>query len=92
MAFYRTFDYRCCNCNHEQEIFSKDHEEPKPCPKCNTIMAKQLTAPAFTLTGVGVYSTGTYSKAKDGPKIDKELLTLSDRELNIECGLPPDMP
>jgi hypothetical protein len=44
--------------------------------------------PSFILKGVGCYSTGTFSKSKDGPKIDPELLTLSNAELNRECGLP----
>lgn len=90
MAMYKTFDYLCPNCNNVEEIFSKNHEEDKMCSKCETVMQRQITMPAFTLKGDGFYSTGTFSKSKDGPKLDQDLLNLSDRELNIECGLPAD--
>lgn len=90
MTTYRTFDYSCNNCNHLQEIFSKNHDEPKPCPKCSAPMVKQLSAPCFKISGGGVYSSGCFPNAHQGPKIDKELLTLSDKELNRECGLPED--
>lgn len=53
-------------------------------------MEKRLTMPAFILKGVGCHSNGTYAKAKDGPRIDPDILKLSDSELNVECGLPPD--
>lgn len=53
-------------------------------------MTKQLCAPTFVLKGAGFSSNGTFSRAKDGPKLDQDLLRLSDRDLNIECGLPPD--
>lgn len=87
MAFYRTYDYRCTNCNNEQEIFSNNHDEPKDCPKCGTIMTRMLTAPSFTISGVGAYASGCFPRSKEGPKIDPELSRLSDAELDRELGL-----
>lgn len=87
---YRTFDYKCPSCGFDMEIFSKNHEEIKPCPKCHTAMDKQLSMPTFILKGVGCHSNGTYSNAKSGPKLDKELLQLDDVSLNRELGLPDD--
>lgn len=85
---YRTFDYNCTICNHQEEIFSNDHDSPKDCPKCGSIMHKMMTMPTFILKGQGFYSNGTYAAAKNGPKLDQDLLKLSDRELNRELGLP----
>ncbi len=90
MTMLRTFDYKCPNCGLTKEIFSKNHNEDKPCPECGTVLKRQLTAPCFKITGEGVYSSGTFPNAHQGPKIDKELLTLSDKELNRACGLPED--
>ena len=53
-------------------------------------MEKLPSTPTFVLKGAGFTSNGTYAKAKDGPKLDKELLRLPDKELNYECGLPED--
>jgi putative FmdB family regulatory protein len=90
MSSYKTFNYACPTCQHAEEIFSRDHDSEKLCPRCQTVMNKQLTMPTFILRGVGCFSNGTYARAKDGPKLDQDLLKLSDRELNVECGLPPD--
>lgn len=90
----KIFNYSCTNteCNHFFEAFVKTSDQKVPCEKCGSETEKRLTMPAFILKGIGCYSNGTYSKAKDGPKLDQDLLRLSDRELNIECGLDPDTP
>lgn len=90
MAMYRTFDYRCTNCNHEQEIFSSNHDEPKDCPQCSTVMTRQLSAPCFTINGVGAYASGCFPNKHQGPKLDSELLAMDDVSLNRELGLPDD--
>ena len=84
------FDYKCPNCNHTQEITVRKYDDEVNCPKCQTVMSKQPCSPPFILKGIGNIGNGSFSRAKKGPKIDKELLTLSDRDLNIELGLPPD--
>jgi len=86
----KLFNYQCTQCDNLIEKFVKTHDEVVTCPKCEHTMEKRLTMPAFILKGIGVYSNGTFAKAKDGPKIDQDLLRLSDRDLNIACGLPPD--
>ena len=88
----KVFNFACTNCDNFFEKFVKTHDEPVICPKCEHPAEKRLTMPEFILTGVGCYSNGTYAKAKDGPKLDEELLRLPDRELNVELGLPPDLP
>lgn len=87
MAFYRTYDYRCTNCKHEQEIFSNNHDEPKDCPKCSTIMTRLVSAPSFTINGVGAYASGCFPNKHQGPKIHDDLLRMSDQELDRELGI-----
>ena len=84
------FNYACNNCGNFIERFVKTSDEAVTCPKRGNIMEKRLTMPAFILKGVGCYSNGTYTKAKDGPVLDKELLALDDVSLNRELGLPDD--
>lgn len=86
----KLFNYQCTQCDNLIEKFVKTYDEVVTCPKCEHTMEKRLTMPAFILKGIGVYSNGTFAKAKDGPKLDQDLLRLSDRDLNIACGLPPD--
>lgn len=86
-----TFDYLCPNCETRYEEWATKYDTPTYCPECGTKGVKQLCATAFILNGPGFYSTGTFAKSKDGPKLDKDLLRLSDRDLNVELGLPPDM-
>jgi hypothetical protein len=39
-----------------------------------------------------VVNAGTFAKSKNGPKLDQELLRMSDKDLNIALGYPEDMP
>jgi putative FmdB family regulatory protein len=78
------------SCNNLIEKFVKTHDEVVSCPKCEHPMEKRLTMPAFVLKGQGFYSNGTYAKAKEGPKLDQDLLRLDDVSLNRELGLPDD--
>lgn len=84
----KIFNYTCDTCGITEEKFVKKHDEVVICSKCEKPMTKTLTMPAFILKGVGCYSNGTYSKAKDGPKLDQDLLKLDDVSLNRELGLP----
>lgn len=88
----KVFNYQCLNqeCNNFFEKYVNKYDEVVACPNCDGQTEKRLTMPAFTLKGVGVYNSGTFSKAHEGPKLDQDLLRLSDRDLNIACGLPPD--
>lgn len=88
----KIFNYACLNldCQHTQESWVKDSDQKVPCEKCGSETEKRLTMPAFILKGVGCYSNGTYSKAKEGPYIDPDIYKLSNAELNVECGLPAD--
>lgn len=85
------FDYYCPACQTQEERMVRKWDDPQTC-QCGSEMAKRPSSPCFILKGAGFYSNGTFAKAKEGPKIDKELLTLSDRDLNVELGLPPDLP
>lgn len=87
----KLYNYQCKTCNHAFEAFVKVYDQKVPCEKCNSETEKRLTMPAFILKGVGCYSNGTYSKAKEGPKLDQDLLKLSDKDLNRELGLPENM-
>jgi len=84
----KVFNFACTNCDNFFEKFVKTHDEPVICPKCEHPAEKRLTMPAFTLKGGGFFSSGTFAKAKDGPKIDQDLLKLSDSELDRELGIP----
>lgn len=86
----KLFNYQCTQCDNLIEKFVKTHDEVVTCPKCEHPMEKRLTMPAFILKGVGVFSNGTFAKAKEGPKLDQELLALDDVSLNRELGLPDD--
>lgn len=88
----KVFNYQCTNetCQHAFEAFVNTSDQVVQCEKCQSPTEKRLTMPAFTLTGEGFYSRGTFAKAKDGPKLDKELLALDDVSLNRELGLPDD--
>lgn len=87
----KIFNYECQNCQNFIEKFVKTSDEVVQCPKCEHAMEKRLTMPAFTLKGEGFYGRGTYAKAADGPKLDEELLRMSDRDLNVALNLPPDL-
>lgn len=88
----KVYNYQCTNpdCQHLFEKFVKTADQQVSCEKCDSDTEKRLTMPAFTLEGDGFYSRGTFAKAKDGPKLDKELLALDDISLNRELGLPDD--
>lgn len=88
----KIYNYQCTNtsCNNFIEKFVKTSDEVVTCPKCDHTMEKRLTMPAFILKGVGVVNAGTFPKSSDGPKLDQELLRMSDRDLNIALNLPPD--
>ena len=82
------FDYSCPPCNIQKEETVKRYDDLVVCPECGDTMTKLACSPSFILKGVGLTSNGSFARAKEGPKIDKELLTLSDKDLNYECGLP----
>lgn len=83
------FDYTCPSCDHTFDKIAK-HDESVPCPKCGNIAKKDIVAPSFMLKGQGFHSPGTYVNAKQGPKLDKDFMRLSDKEQNKELGLPDD--
>ena len=80
------YDYVCPNCKTIEERMVKRAEDIQFCDKCNTELTKQISSPCFILKGVGVTSNGSFRKSKEGPKIDKDLLRLSDAELDRELG------
>lgn len=84
------FDYYCPTCQTKEERMVKRAEDEQFCTKCNSKLDRLIGAPCFILKGKGWSSNGSFTRAKEGPKLDQDLLRLSDRELNIECGLPPD--
>ena len=84
------FDYFCPRCHHNFDELVKRYDDPVDCPECRTQANRQLAAPSFILKGSGFYSPGTFTKSKEGPKLDKEFMRLSDRDQNIELGLPAD--
>ena len=85
----KIFDYQCANtdCNNFIEKYVKTADEVVTCPKCERPMEKRLTMPAFILKGVGVVNAGTFAKSSEGPKLDQELLRMSDADLDKELGL-----
>ena len=85
------FDYHCSKCAIQEERLVKKYDDIQHCNTCQGEMAKLPCSPSFVLKGAGFYSNGTYAKAKEGPKLDQDLLKLSDSDLNYECGLPRDM-
>ena len=86
------FDYICPNpeCQHTFDELAKSSDTVVECPKCTTVSKRQISAPSFILKGSGFYSSGTFTNSKQGPKRDAEFDRLSDREQNIELGLPED--
>lgn len=84
----KIFNYQCTNsdCQHTQESFVKTSDQKVPCDKCGSETEKHLTMPAFILKGVGCHSNGTFAKAKEGPKLDQDLLRLPEKEFNYELG------
>ena len=84
------FDFRCPACNTIKEIIVKSSEDKQTCEVCHGELNRLPASPAFILKGAGFTSNGTYGRAKDGPYIDPEIYTLSDAELNRECGLPEE--
>ncbi|MCK5020775.1 MAG: hypothetical protein KAS32_27385 [Candidatus Peribacteraceae bacterium] len=65
------YDYNCPKCDNKVEIdksMSKVHDKEK-CPSCDTLMEKEMTAPAFHLKGSGWYVNDYKNKgAKKGKK------------------------
>ena len=82
------FDYQCPTCQTKEERMVKRAEDIQHCSKCNSEMKRLIGAPCFILKGKGWSSNGSFTRAKEGPKLDQDLLRLSDKELNYECGLP----
>jgi len=84
------YDYSCKACNTTQELLSKTPDTIQNCPKCGTEMTKQLSSPCFILHGVGISSNGSFRKAKEGPYLDPELLSMPEAEFNKEVGYSID--
>jgi hypothetical protein len=53
-------------------------------------MVKQLSSPCFILHGVGISSNGSFKKAKEGPYLDPELLSMPEAEFDKEVGYSID--
>jgi putative FmdB family regulatory protein len=53
------YEYRCTECGHQLEALQKISDEPlTACPACEkSALRKQLSAPAFRLSGSGWYET-----------------------------------
>lgn len=85
------FDYKCPECNLQEEKIVKNSEEEIICSECSIPMKKLLSTPAFNLKGEGFYSSGSFPKARtEGPHIPNEIKEMSDIELNRSLGLPDD--
>lgn len=54
------FDYKCKNCGKEFEKLVRK-EEDKACPDCaSKELEQKVSAPGFSLKGIGVYKNNTY--------------------------------
>ena len=84
------YDFTCKNCNTTFEAFAKIETRELDCPECEGTAVRQISAPAFQLKGDGFYGRGSFTKAKQGPKLDEDFMKLSDAEMNKELGLPED--
>lgn len=84
----RVYDYQCPKCQYIQESFVTDSNQEVLCNKCETPTNRLISSPCFVLKGVGVTSNGTFKKAKDGPWLDPELLSMPEKEFNEEMGTP----
>ena len=82
------FDYKCPACQTTEERLVKSSDTSQFCSKCTSPMQKLLAAPTFVLKGAGFTNGGTYANTKDGPKLDKDFLRLSNKEMNRELNIP----
>lgn len=55
------YEYRCGVCEFRKgHLMKVSDPQQKPCPACGSqAYTRQLTAPAFSIEGPGVYSPGT---------------------------------
>lgn len=83
------FDYLCPTCNTKEERLVKSSTDQQLC-QCGSEMTKQLSSPCFILHGVGITSNGSFVKAKDGPFLDPELLSMPEADFNKEVGYSVD--
>lgn len=53
------YEYLCSECGHQLEVIQKISDEPlSVCPECEkSALRKQISAPAFRLSGSGWYET-----------------------------------
>lgn len=63
------YEYKCEKCNTVYEVldYKNDANRKRPCPKCNTLNAKTMSAAAIVLKRGGV------GWAKDGYNADRSL-------------------
>ena len=49
------FDYKCQKCGYTDEFIVKDYLVQIACPKCTTMLKRQVAAPSFRLYGEGFH-------------------------------------
>lgn len=81
------YDYLCEDCNVVSEVMVKASETAVTCPECGDNMSRQLSAPMFTLKGVGNYASGCFPKSHEGPHIPEYIKNMPDAQLDKELGL-----
>lgn len=62
-----TYEYRCCDCNHQFERFQKMSDEPvRECEECGGPVERVLFPVAIHFKGSGFYTTD-YARKKTLP-------------------------
>jgi len=79
------YDYQCTSCGFKKEVMRKVSEPSlTTCPECNkTTFAKQVSAPAFQLSGTGWYATDFKGSA---PKPDTSKSETKTEAAPAACG------
>lgn len=61
------YEYECSECGHLTEVLQRMSDPPLvQCPKCEGVVRKVLSAPAFQFKGTGWYVTDYARKDKQG--------------------------
>lgn len=59
------YDFLCGKCNFQKEALVKTSDDEVWCPRCDTLMRKQITSPSnFQLKGQGWFKDGYSYKNK----------------------------
>ncbi len=87
------YEYRCHACGHQLEAIQKLSEAPlKTCPACGQeALQKQLSAPAFRLSGSGWYETDFKSDKEKRRNLSQSEGTASPDKAG-DSGSRPDKP